>query len=163
MFSIVATAIVAYILLSPPTAVTSSWFSWLHFKHSDKVVHGLLFFFLNFAYLFDYIKFRNPHHTSINKDLMLTVLASALGLLSETAQLVMALGREYEKGDIIADVIGAVLALLFMRWKGGHWLRKNVFSKKRKHHHHHHHHHSSSSNVNSSNGNNSNESTDQKG
>lgn len=146
VFSLIATVFVAYVLLSPPSAEMDFWLSWLHFKYSDKVAHVVLFFILNMAYLYDYTKYRFPHHTKINKDLMITVVASSLGLLSETAQLVMALGREFDKADIIADVIGTFLALLIMRLKGGHLLRKYVFAKKKRHHHHHHHHSSNADN-----------------
>ena len=146
IFSVVATAAVAYVLLSP-SSIAESWFSWLHFKNSDKVVHCLLFFFLNCSYLYDYTKLRSPHHTSFNKDLALTTLAGSVGLLSETAQLAMGLGRTFDIYDIVADAIGAFIALLFMRLEGGHLLRKYVFNVKRRHRHHRHHLHHDSNEV----------------
>lgn len=140
VFSIVATAFVAYVLLSPPSGFSQGLLRWFHFKNSDKVIHFLLFFFLNFAYLYDYTKLRNPHHTRINKELALTALAAALGLLSESAQLAMGLGRTFDNYDIIADALGAVAAFGVMRWFGSHLLRKHVFysSHYRRHHRHRH-------------------------
>ena len=144
VFSVIATVIVGYMLLAPISDVGESWWlSWLKFKHSDKLVHFLLFFFLILAYLYDYTKYKNPHHTRINAELALTVFASMIGLLTEVSQLVMGLGREFNSLDIIADVLGAFAALGVMRWFGGHVLRKYVFrhkSRRRRHHHHRSHH-----------------------
>ena len=143
VFSVIMTAFVVYVLLSPPS-VTQGWLSLLKFKHADKVVHFLLFFFLNFAYLYDYTKHRSPHHTKLNKELALTTLAAALGLMTEAGQLALGFGREYDVLDIVTDVIGAFIAFGLMRWFGGHVLRKYLFRNRRrsKKHHHHHHHHS---------------------
>ncbi len=138
VFSVIATAIVVYLLLAPSSDVNMSLFPWLHFKHSDKVVHFILFLFLNLCYLYDYTKQRAPHHTRINVELAFTVFASMLGLITEACQLAMGLGRNFDHLDIFADVLGAFAALGLMRWFGGHVLRKHVFRRKRRHRHHHH-------------------------
>lgn len=157
-FSIIATVLVVYLLLVPSVDVQNSWLSWFKFKNSDKVAHFLLFFFLNLTYLYDYSKYRNPHHTNLNVELALTVFASMLGLLTESCQLAMGVGRDFNQFDIIADVLGAFAALGAMRWFGGHVLRKYVFERHRHRHHrrhrhyHHHHHHSESSGETSQNG-----------
>ncbi len=131
LFSLIATAIVLYVLLMPSSHVEGSWwFSFLKFKNSDKVCHFLLFLFLNLTYLYDYTKYRNPHHTRVNVELALTVFASMLGLITETCQLAMGLGRDFDNFDVIADVLGAFAALGLMRWYGGHLLRKYVFRRK---------------------------------
>ena len=133
MFSAIATVLVVYMLLSPPSQFSSGWLSFLHFKNSDKVVHFLMFFFLGFAYLFDYTKYKSPRHTKLNKELAFTAVAAMVGLLTESAQLVMGLGRSFEVTDIVFDVIGALAAFAFMRWKGGHLLRKYAFRRTHKH------------------------------
>lgn len=138
VFSVIATAIVVFLLLAPSSGMESSW---LKFKHADKLVHFLMFLFLNLAYLYDYTKFKSPRHTRINVELAFTVFASMLGLLTESCQLAMGLGREFEYLDIIADVLGAFAALGLMRWFGGHVLRKYVFKRRSKRHRRHRHHH----------------------
>jgi len=138
LISVIVTAIVIYLLLSPPSGFSTGWFTWLKFENSDKFVHAILFFFMALSYLFDYTKLRSPHHTNVNKELALTVLAASIGLLTETAQLAMGLGRTFEVYDIYADVIGAFVAFLYMHFRGGHILRKFVFSKCGRHHHQHH-------------------------
>lgn len=143
VFSAIATAIVVYLLLAPQTYVESGWLAWLKFKHSDKMVHFLMFFFLNLAYLYDYTKYKSPRHTLINTELAFTAFASMLGLLTESCQLAMGFGRAFEYLDIVADVVGAFAALGVMRWLGEHLLRKYVFrhrrSRRRRRHRHHHH------------------------
>lgn len=140
VFSVLATLVVCYMLLAPISEVGGSWwFSWLKFKHSDKLVHFLMFFFLNFAYLYDYTKHKNPRHTSLNAELALTVFASMIGLITESCQLAMGLGRTFDHIDIVADVMGAFAALGVMRWFGGHVLRKYVFHHRSRHHRRRHH------------------------
>ena len=139
VFSLIATAIVVYLLLAPSSEVESSWLAWLKFKNSDKLVHFLMFLFLNLAYLYDYTKYKCPRHTRINIELAFTVFASVLGLITESCQLLMGLGREFDFVDIFADVLGAFAAFGLMRWKGGHMLRKFVFSHRHRRHRHRHH------------------------
>ena len=140
VFSVIATIIVMYLLLIPAQRVESSWMSWFHFKHADKVAHVLLFMFLNLVYLYEYTKHRNPHHTELNKELALTAAAVTIGLISEALQLSLGWGRSFDQLDIIADIAGALIAFALMRWFGSHLLRKYLFTK-RKHHRHHHRHH----------------------
>lgn len=144
VFSLIATTIVVYLLLAPSSDVENSWFAWLKFKHSDKLVHFLMFLFLNLAYLYDYTKYKNPHHTILNTELAFTTFASMLGLLTESCQLAMGLGREFDIIDIVADVVGAFAALGVMRWVGGHMLRKYVFRRRRSRRHRSSHRHYSS-------------------
>jgi len=145
VFSVIATAIIVYLLLMPPDATSSKFYSWLHFKNSDKLIHFLMFFFLNFVYLYDYTKFKNPRHTKINKELAFTAVAAMVGLLSESAQLAMGLGREYDNLDLVADVLGALVAFGLMRWFGSHVLRKYLFYMPSSRHNHRHHRSSKSS------------------
>ena len=146
-FSVIATVLVVYCLLAPSSSISGGLLGLFSFKYGDKVVHLILFFFLNAAYLYDYTKLKNPHHTRLNKELAITTLASSIGLLTEAGQLAMGLGRNFDVLDIVADVVGALLAFAVMHWGGGHVLRKYLFNVRRrsrsgrKHHHHHHHHH----------------------
>ena len=148
VFSVIATAVVFYLLLSPPSKIPSELFGFFNFKYGDKVAHVVLFFLLTLAYLYDYTKLMNPKHTKVNKELALTVLASSIGLISECCQLAMGTGREFDTFDIVADVLGAFIAFFVMHWFGAHFLRKFLFNVRRRHRHHskrsshHHHHHS---------------------
>ena len=147
VFSVLATVFVLYVLLSPDSAIPNSWLGLFNFKNGDKVLHVLLFMFLAFAYLYDYTKFKSPHHNKVDKELALTVLAASVGLMTEVGQLAMGLGREFDQLDIYADVVGAFLAFGIVHWGGAHILRKYVFDVKRRHrrkkHRSSHHHHSS--------------------
>lgn len=157
VFSVIATIIVVTLLLIPSQQVHSSWFSWFHFKHSDKVVHVILFLFLNGVYLYDYTKLCNPHHTQLNKELAITVFAAMIGLITEALQLTTGWGRNFDQLDIVADIVGALIAFGLMKWCGSHLLRKYVFNVKRTHRHRHYNHdehneHSHNPNNGSQNG-----------
>ena len=140
VFSVIATVIVVYLLLAPASEVKSSWFAWLNFKHSDKLVHFLMFLFLNLVYLYDYTKYKYPHHTKTNVELAFTTFASMIGLLTESCQLAMNIGREFDNIDVVADVVGAFAAFGLMRWFGGHALRKHVFKRRSRRHSRRSHH-----------------------
>ena len=133
VISVVATAVVIFLLLSPSSQISTGWFSWLHFKNHDKLIHFILFFGLCSAYLYDYTKYKSPRHNKLDKDLAYTSFAALVGLLTETAQLILVNDRTFEVADIIADVAGAFAAFVFMRWRGEHWLRKSLFTNRRKH------------------------------
>jgi ABC-type tungstate transport system substrate-binding protein len=132
VLSVVATAVVVFLLLSPSSNLSTGWFSWLHFKNHDKLIHFILFFVLCFTYLYDYTKYRSPRHNKLDKDLALTSFAALIGLLTETGQLILVNDRSFEVADIIADVLGAFIAFAFMRWRGEHWLRKFSYVGMRK-------------------------------
>ena len=107
------------------------------FDGADKVAHFLIFMGVACAYIYDYIKFRLPHHTRVNKELALMTAAIALGGLTETCQLLMQNGRTFEVYDWVADAVGAIAGFLFMRFVFVHPYR-NFMLKYRRHHHHHH-------------------------
>ena len=127
VFSLLATAFVLYVLLSPDSAIPNSWLGLFNFKNGDKVMHVLLFMFLAFAYLYDYTKFKYPHHNKVDKELAFTVLAASLGLLTEAGQLAMGLGREFDQLDIVADVVGAFLAFALERIAYSYVKSKAIF------------------------------------
>lgn len=128
------------------------------FKGIDKVVHFLMYFALAGAYLFDYTKYRSPHHNHTSPELGYATLAAVLGFLFEIVQLFAVPGRSFENGDIVADVLGAAAAFLVVHFWARDYLRHQIFDRRRhrhkhyhkkrdgKHnpktnHHHHHHHH----------------------
>ena len=110
------------------------------FPGADKLAHVIMYMAVAGVFILDYAKHILPHHAKINVELALAVSASLLGLLLEIAQLVMRNGRGYEFWDWIADTVGALAALLIVRW----WfmpLFRNYFLGRHRHSHKHHHHH----------------------
>ncbi len=112
------------------------------FAGADKLVHILMYAGTTLAFLFDYAKHRLPHHTKLNIELALTATAMVIGIVMEILQLVMRLGRNFDFRDIVANCIGAALALALAHL----WLIPSFRHTMLRHHHHHHHHSSHTEN-----------------
>lgn len=86
------------------------------FEGADKIVHAIMFGFLTFVMLLDRQRSRQWKRLSSRVLVMMPVIASLLGIAVEVAQLLMGLGRGFEITDMIADIIGAVLAAFAYRY-----------------------------------------------
>ncbi len=106
------------------------------FPGADKVIHIIMFMGVACAYIFDYAKYKMPHHTNLNKELAFAAAAFTLGVLAEVAQLVMQNGRGFEWADLLADLAGAILGFLFMKFFFIKHFRNYILKFKRHHHHH---------------------------
>ncbi|MDO4511579.1 MAG: hypothetical protein Q4B68_07170 [Bacteroidales bacterium] len=90
--SIIITLMVAYCSLATnPLNVNSVSL----FPGFDKVAHVVMYLACTTVYLFDYAKFKLPHHTTLNAELAITCSAAVLGLLMEVAQLILTNNREF--------------------------------------------------------------------
>lgn len=82
--------------------------------HLDKVVHVILF---GGIVLFwgGYYAFRTPDSTNWRKQAVIwTVLSIILGIVLEFVQFYCIPLRSFDRGDIVADVAGAITAFLFL-------------------------------------------------
>lgn len=132
--SVIATAVICYLLLARNPFGSEL----MEFRFGDKIAHVVAFMILAMVYIFDYIRYRVPHHTRFDVEIAFAVCAAMVGGMLEIAQLVMRNGRSYDPYDWLADIIGAALGYLIMKLflitPIRHWL------KRRRHHHHHHNH-----------------------
>ncbi len=135
IFSLIATAAIVYLSLSTDSVVVNEMGL---FPGFDKIAHFISYFGCAAIYLLDYAKFKIPHHTKLNIELVLTTTAILLGLFMEIAQLVLANGRSYELLDWVSDIAGAVFAFLFMHYYFLHIFRKK-FYRTAVHNHRHRH------------------------
>ncbi|MGM9869295.1 MAG: VanZ family protein [Sodaliphilus sp.] len=134
--SVIITAVVIYLTLSSnPLDINSFQL----FSGFDKLAHFLMYFTVAVVYLYDYTKFKLPHHTTLNLELLLTAFAAVMGLLLEIGQLVLTDCREFEIYDCIANAVGALCGFFVMRFWGIHLLRKYFLTGKHSHRSRHHH------------------------
>lgn len=88
------------------------------FKGADKCIHAIMFAALALSFLRDRLRVCKINVTPASA-IVVTLAVSALGILIEILQDMMALGRSFEWGDIVADCIGAMIgaasALLFLK------------------------------------------------
>lgn len=135
--SILITLLVAYLCLWPNPLNANELMT---FDFADKMAHFVMFFGVSLCYILDYAKFRLPHHTKINIELMLTATASLLALVMEVLQLVMQMGRSYEQLDIVFGASGAIFAWLFYHFWFVHPFRNYLYHSthhRRRHHSRH--------------------------
>lgn len=111
------------------------------FPGSDKVGHFLLYLGTAMVFILDYAKFKLPHHTKLNMELMYTCCAMVLGLIMEVGQLVLSNGRTYDMLDVVANCLGAATGFGYMRLWGLHRFRRTMLHSG--HHHHRHRRHRS--------------------
>ena len=135
--SVIAVGVIAYLsLASDPLGSHVRLF-----PHSDKVAHCLMYLAATVIFIFDYAKYKAPHHTRLNVEIALMAAAMLLGLIMEVLQLALHNGRSYDTTDIAVNCIGALLGLALMKWKGQH-VTRNILVRHRHSHHSHHNHHS---------------------
>lgn len=107
------------------------------FNGADKVCHFVMYFCTAAVFIFDYAKYKLPHHTKLNLELMFMCCAMLLGLLMEVGQLVLSNGRTYDMVDLAANCLGAGAGFGYMHQWGLHRLRRTLLHSR--HHHHHRH------------------------
>lgn len=78
------------------------------FEGADKLVHGIMFFCLTLAVLYDIADYSN--RLSWLKVTLAAVCVMAFGAFDEWAQETMNLGRTMDSLDFLADCIGTALA-----------------------------------------------------
>lgn len=110
------------------------------FAGADKVGHFLLYLVTACVFISDYAKFKLPHHTTLNLELLFMCCAMLLGLLMEIGQLILSNGRTYDVIDLVANCLGAATGFAWMHWRGLHKMRRWLL-KSGYHHRHHHHRH----------------------
>lgn len=77
------------------------------FPGADKVVHGLMFGFLTFVMLLEWMKHRKWQLLQLNLIAIAAFLNAAIGIAIEFIQRAMGLGRTLEILDMLADSAGA--------------------------------------------------------
>ena len=132
-FSALMILLVAYLSLDPDPLGEQKL---QLFAGADKVAHFLLYLFTACVFIFDYAKFKLPHHTKLNHELLFMCCAMLLGLLMEIGQLALSNGRVYDNVDLVANCLGAAAGFGWMHWRGLKKLRRWLLHSR--HHRHHH-------------------------
>ncbi|MGN1246738.1 MAG: hypothetical protein ACI4UN_08885 [Muribaculaceae bacterium] len=131
----IVTVIAIYLSLSSnPLGDTDIMF----FENADKFFHAVMYFGVASVYYLDYAKSRLPHHTKLNGEAAVTVAAIVFSGLMEIAQGFSG-RRTMDPWDFAANVAGALLAFLFMKFYFVTVFRHYLL---RHRHHHHSSHHS---------------------
>lgn len=79
------------------------------FPGADKLVHAIMFGFLNLVVLFDLCRAHRWRYVATGWILLITLLAALFGVGIEYLQRAMGIGRSLEAADMLADSAGALL------------------------------------------------------
>lgn len=137
ILSALAILIVAYLSLDPNPLGDNDFHL---FPGADKVAHFLMYLVTACIFIFDHAKFKLPHHTKLDMELLFMCCAMLLGLLMEIGQLVLSNGRSYDLLDLIANCLGAAMGFGYMHWRGLHkmrrWLLHSGYRRRHRRHRH---------------------------
>ena len=86
------------------------------FPHMDKAIHFIMFFFLVWAMAFDAAKITKSTELPTLQLRLIVAAAFVVGMLTELLQSIMEAGRTGALDDLVADVIGALVAMITSRW-----------------------------------------------
>ena len=82
--------------------------------NADKIAHLILFSGLVFLWIF--FDYRKNNLKSGALEWFVVVLVSSYGIVMEYVQFYFIPKRSFDKGDIVADVVGSLIGYLFAQW-----------------------------------------------
>ena len=106
-------ALILYATLTPNPVEIDPEFM---FPHMDKAIHFIMFFFLVWAMAFDAAKITKSTELPTVQLRLILAAAFVVGMLTELLQSIMEAGRTGALDDLVADVIGALVAMITSRW-----------------------------------------------
>ena len=106
-------ALILYATLTPKPVEIDPEFM---FPHMDKAIHFIMFFFLVWAMAFDAAKITKSTELPTLQLRLIVAAAFVVGMLTELLQSIMEAGRTGALDDLVADVIGELVAMITSRW-----------------------------------------------
>ena len=94
------------------------------FPGADKLAHAIMFGGLAIMMLFDWQRKHDWQNVPSMLGILAALLASCWGIVIEFAQEAMDLGRSFDRGDIIADIIGSFFFIIVYIFLQKFWCRK---------------------------------------
>lgn len=128
--STIAIAVILYLSLSNDPVPAS----FPLFPGADKVVHFFLYAIACSVFLYDYAKYKFPHHTTTERELFIMCLTMLFGLIMEGCQLKFTETRCFEVNDILANSAGAFAAYLLLHYWLLHDIRCFISGKRHRRH-----------------------------
>lgn len=111
--------VLIFILLSMPSSGEpgTGWLSYLlELPFADKIIHVGLFRSLAFSIFFHFEQYSNISFRSTRTKALSLIACILYGIGMEFYQKYFVPSRGFEVGDMLADAMGALLALPFFNW-----------------------------------------------
>jgi hypothetical protein len=112
----IAWALLILVLCLMPGEAVPSW-DWTDLLNLDKPVHAVLFGVLLVLLVQGFRTARSQAFRPARPLLVAFVLTVAYGALTEWMQQLEALGRHGDLNDLVANTVGALLGMIYLRWQ----------------------------------------------
>ncbi|MEN9697072.1 MAG: hypothetical protein RLZ56_493 [Bacteroidota bacterium] len=116
LFWVIAEIVVVFLLLSMPGSsfhTTSKWFGDFPI---DKLVHIVLFGSLAMSFFVHFEQSTNPRLQTVRAKALVLIFCILYGIAMEFYQKFFVPSRGFEVSDMLADAIGAILAIPMLSW-----------------------------------------------
>jgi len=118
LFWVLAEVLLVFILLSLPSDNFSNHAKWFGDLPIDKIVHVLLFGSLSMSFFVHFERGNKPFLKTVRAKALILIFCILYGIAMEYYQKYYVPSRGFEVSDMLADAVGAILALpLFEKLK----------------------------------------------
>lgn len=124
---VIAEIVIIFVLLSLPGNsfhTSSNWFGYLPI---DKIVHVGLFGSLSFSIFYHFEKSKQQKYKSVRAKAYVLIFCMLYGIAMEYYQKYYVPSRGFEVADMLADTLGAIIALPIFTWL----LNKSIIKRDR--------------------------------
>ena len=124
---VIAEIVIIFVLLSLPGNsfhTSSNWFGNLPI---DKIVHVGLFGSLSFSFFYHFEKSNQQKYKSVRAKAYVLIFCMLYGIAMEYYQKYYVPSRGFEVADMLADTLGAIIALPIFTWL----LNKSIIKRDR--------------------------------
>ena len=122
---VVAEIVIVFILLSLPGNSFHTQSKWFGNFPIDKLVHVCLFGSLSFSFFFHFERTNYRHLKTVRAKAIVLIFCIVYGIGMEFYQKYFVPTRGFEVNDMVADAVGAILALPLFNWLNKKILRKH--------------------------------------
>jgi VanZ family protein len=116
LFGVVAEIVLIFILLTIPGNQFHTPSKWFGDFPIDKLVHIVLFGSLALSFFFHFEKSKNQYLQSVRAKALVLIFCILYGIGMEFYQKYFVPSRGFEVSDMLADAIGAILAVPVFSW-----------------------------------------------
>lgn len=116
LFWVIAEIVIIFILLSLPGSSFPNQAKWYGDFPLDKLVHICLFGSLAFSFFFHFEKSKYTILKSVRAKAYVLIFCILYGIGMEYYQKYFVPSRGFEVNDMLADAVGAILALPLFNW-----------------------------------------------
>jgi len=122
---VVAEIAIVFILLSLPGSSFHTPSKWFGDFSIDKLVHVCLFGSLSFSFFVHFEKMNYKQLKTVRAKAIVLIFCIVYGIGMEFYQKYFVPTRGFEVNDMLADAVGAILALPLFNWMNNKFLKKH--------------------------------------